>query len=33
MRAKDIGRASWHDIDTVSDLASAEAVLATPEHA
>ena len=33
MRARDIGDASWYDIDTVADLASAEALLTEPQHA
>ena len=33
MRARDIGDATWHDIDTVADLETAEALLVEPEHA
>ncbi len=33
MRARDIGDASWYDIDTIADLESAEALLVEPEHA
>lgn len=33
MRARDIGDASWYDIDTVADLETAEALLVEPEHA
>lgn len=33
MRAADIGDATWYDIDTLADLATAEAMLTAPEHA
>lgn len=33
MRARDIGDASWYDIDTIADLETAEALLVEPEHA
>jgi 1L-myo-inositol 1-phosphate cytidylyltransferase len=33
MRARDIGDATWYDIDTVTDLQTAEALLVQPEHA
>ena len=33
MRARDIGDASWYDIDTVADLETAEALLVEAEHA
>lgn len=33
MRARDVGDASWYDIDTIADLETAEALLVESEHA